>query len=77
VPWQVVKNSQKLYLFFTGFDFGHKKKSVRKLNFMGFLGFVISLFFTARAGERFKKVIRIWSDLVGFGRMQSDGARSC
>jgi len=28
----VVKNSQKLYRFFTGDQFGHKKKSFRKLN---------------------------------------------
>jgi hypothetical protein len=44
------------------------KKSVRKLNkvkFQGFLGVCDFTFFTARAGERFKKVTRIWSDMVG------------
>jgi hypothetical protein len=47
----------------------HRKKSFRKLNKVKFQGFfgggAISLFFTARAGEQFKKVTRIWSDMVG------------
>jgi hypothetical protein len=35
----VVKYRQKLYRFFTGFHFGHTKKSFRKLNKVKFLGF--------------------------------------
>jgi hypothetical protein len=38
-PYRVVKNSQKLYRFFTGFHFEHTKKSVRKLNKVKFQGF--------------------------------------
>jgi hypothetical protein len=37
--WLMVKNSQKLDRFFTGFQFGHKKKSFRKFNKVKFQGF--------------------------------------
>jgi hypothetical protein len=39
LAYHVVKNSQKLDRFFTGFHFGHKKKSVRKCNKVKFQGF--------------------------------------
>jgi hypothetical protein len=55
------------------------KKSVRKLNkvkFQGFLGVCDFTFFTARAGERFKKVTRIWSDMVGWG-FTGEGESDC
>ena len=73
---EVVKNSQKLDRFFTGFQFGHKKKSFRKLNkvkFQGFLGFC-DFTFLYRPGRRAVK--KSYSDLAGYGRMHIVAAES-
>jgi hypothetical protein len=56
----VVKNSQKLDRFLTDF-------LIRREGMVDLVG----LGWTVEGGQR--KVTRIWSDLVGFGRIWSDG----